>query len=147
MSFDGIPRPSSLNPYSDPLGAYAAANAARAEREGKPLVQSLDKEEKIKGLQREQRDQGQADHEDDDGEAFSEEEAEQIRIFAKMRGMMNLALDSAKRYEFRVNELTGLVDLIEMETGRLVLQLTPEELMDLSQKIERYAGVLTDHNG
>lgn len=146
MGFEGIPRPAQVNPYTDPLNAYAAANAARSDQAGKPLVKSLTKEEQVKALQRENRDHSQADDEEE-GEAFTDEEAEQIRLFAKMRGLMNLSLQSGVRYEFHVNSETGLVDLVDVESGQVILQLQPEELMQLSQKIQRYAGMLTDRSG
>ncbi|MCE3234446.1 MAG: FlaG protein [Vampirovibrio sp.] len=146
MGFEGIPRPAQVNPYTDPLNPYAAANAARSEQAGKPLIKSLTKEEQVKALQRDNREQPQSD-DDEEGEAFTEEEAEQIRLFAKMRGLINISLQSGVRYEFHVNPETGLVDLIDMESGQVVLQLQPEELMQLSQKIQRYAGMLTDRSG
>lgn len=146
MGFEGIPRPAQVNPYTDPLNPYAAANAARSEQVGKPLIKSLTKEEQVKALQRDNREQSQSD-DDEEGEAFTEEEAEQIRLFAKMRGLINISLQSGVRYEFHVNPETGLVDLIDMESGQVVLQLQPEELMQLSQKIQRYAGMLTDRSG
>ena len=147
MSFDGIPKPAQINPYTDPLNPYAAANAARSEASGKPLVKKLNKEEKVKAAQRDERQYHEPDDEEEQGEAFNEEEAEQIKMFAKMRGLMNLSLESGKRYEFRVNPETGLIDLVEMESDTIILQLMPDELMTLSQKIHRYAGILTDRSG
>jgi len=148
MSFDGIPKPSQLTPYATgSMNPYTAANAARTNNTGTPLVKKLSQEEKIKAAQREEREYHQADDEEERGEAFSEEEAEQIRIMAKMRGIMNLALESGKRYEFQMNSETGFIDLIEVETGILILQMLPEELMTLSQKIQRYGGMLTDRAG
>lgn len=146
MGFEGIPRPAQVNPYTDPLNAYAAANAARTDNAGKPLIRSLSKEEQVKALQRENKEH-HPDDEEEEGEAFTEEEAEQIRLFAKMRGLMNISLQSGVRYEFHVNPETGLVDLIDMESRQVVLQLQPEELMQLSRKIQRYAGMLTDRSG
>jgi len=146
MGFDGVPRPAQVNPYTDPLNPYTAANAARTDQAGKPLIKSLTKEEKIKALEEEKRDYPQQEDEEQ-GEAFSEEEAEQIRLFAKMRGLMNVSLESGMRYEFHINPQTGLVDMMEAETGKVVLQLQPDELMQLSQQIQRYAGMLTDRSG
>ncbi len=147
MTFDGIPRPSQLNSYADPLNPYLAGNAARVERAGKPLIKGPKGEEKVKGLQREERQYHEAEDEEEKGEAFSEEEAEQIHLFARMRGIMNLALDSGARYEFRINDEAGVVDLVESGTDKIVLQLLPEEVMQLSQKMQRYAGRLTDRTG
>lgn len=147
MSFDGIPRPAQLNPYTGAMNPYLAANAAKTDRAGKPLVKSPHGKERVKGLQRDERQYNEADDDEERGEIFSQEEAEQIQIMAKVRGVMNLALEAGKRYEFRVNAEQGWVDLIEMDTGTVVLQFTPEELMQLSQKIQRYAGMLTDRAG
>lgn len=147
MSFDGIQKPAQLTPYTGAMNPYTAANAAKADNLGAPLIKRLDQDEKIKAAQREEREYHQADDEEKQGETFSEEEAEQIRLMAKMRGVMNVALESGKHYEFQLNSETGLIDLVEMETGILVLQLLPDELMTLSRKIQRYAGMLTDRAG
>lgn len=146
MSFDGIPRPSQINPYSDPLSAYSAYNAAKTERATKPLIQSPDKDEQIKGLQKEQHQQQEKD-DDERGEAFSEDEIEEIMLLAKMRGVMNFAMDPNTHYEFQFNPESGLVELREMASGKLMLKLTPDEMMELSEKIHRAAGMLTDQSG
>lgn len=147
MSFDGAPRPTQVNPYANPLNPYAAAHQARAEKSAKPLVQGLSKDEKIKALEQETHDAAPDEDDEHPGEALSDDEAELIRLFAKMRGLMNFSLEQGVRYEFQLNPHTGWVDLIKESTGECVLQLTPEELMQLSEKIQRYAGRLTDQTG
>lgn len=146
MGFEGIPRPARVNPYTDPMNPYTAGNLARVDEAGKPLIQKLSREEAIKALEEERRQYQEADDEEA-GETFSEEEAEEILLFAKMRGLMNVSLESGKRYEFRINPQTGMVELFELESGDLVLQLTPVELTRLSDKLQRYAGMLTDLSG
>lgn len=146
MGFDGIFRPSQVNPYTNPLNPYTADNLARAEQAGKPLVQKLTAEEAIQALE-EERKQDQEQDEEEQGETFTEEEAEEILLFAKMRGLMNVSMESGKRYEFHINPETGMVEMRELESGELVIQLTPIELMRLSDKLQRYAGMLTDRNG
>jgi flagellar protein FlaG len=146
MGFDGIPRPAQVNPYTDPMNPYMAANSAKSDRAGKPLVKELNKEEQVKALYREQPQHHDADDEQEH-EPFSEEEEEQIRLFAKMRGIMDFSLKTGARYEFHINAQSGMVDLIDLESGDVVLQLQPEELLQLSQKIQRYAGMLTDRSG
>jgi uncharacterized FlaG/YvyC family protein len=146
MGFDGIPRPAQINPYTDAMNPYAAASSARSEQAQRPLVKALTKEEQIKALQREQHQQDDEEDEED-AEPFSEEEEAQIRLFAKMRGLMNFSLEQGVRYEFRINAQTGLVDLVDVGSDTVVLQLHPDELMQLSQKIQRYAGMLTDRSG
>jgi uncharacterized FlaG/YvyC family protein len=146
MGFDGIPRPAQVNPYTDPMNPYAAANSAKMERARKPLVKELNKEEQVKALYREQPHHHDSD-EEQEHEPFSEEEEEQILLFAKMRGIMDFSLKTGVRYEFHINAQSGMVDLIDLESGQVVLQLQPEELLQLSQKIQRYAGMLTDRNG
>jgi uncharacterized FlaG/YvyC family protein len=128
------------------MNPYAAANSARSEQTQRPLVKALSKEEQIKALQREQHQQ-EDDDEEETAEPFSEEEEEQIRLFAKMRGLMNFSLQQGVHYEFHVNAQSGLIDLVESGSGKVVLQLMPAELMQLSRKIQRYAGILTDRSG
>ncbi len=147
MGFDGVPRPSQVNPNTSSMNPYTAGNLVRSEEAGKPLVQKLSQGEAVKALYQENREHGAAEDDEAPGETFSEEEAEQILLFAKMRGLMNVSLQSGRRYEFHMNPLTGMVDMTDLESGALVLQLTPTELMRLSDKIQRYAGMLTDHSG
>jgi uncharacterized FlaG/YvyC family protein len=128
------------------MNPYAAANSAKMERARKPLVKELNKEEQVKALYREQPHHHDSD-EEQEHEPFSEEEEEQILLFAKMRGIMDFSLKTGVRYEFHINAQSGMVDLIDLESGQVVLQLQPEELLQLSQKIQRYAGMLTDRNG
>lgn len=146
MGFDGIFRPSQVTPSAGPLNPYTADNLARTEQAGKPLVEKTAKEEALKALQEEQRQYDETD-EEEKGETFSEEEAQEILLFAKMRGLMNVSMESGRRYEFRINPQTGMVEMIELESGELVLQLTPVELAKLSEKLQRYAGMLTDRSG
>lgn len=147
MSFDGILRPSQMTPSTGAMNPYTASNLARANQAGKPLVQKLSKDEEITALQEHQRQYQEAEDNEERGEAFSEEDAEAIRLFAKMRGLMSVSLETGKRYEFHINAQTGLIDLLEADTRHVILQLTPDELMRLSEKIQRYAGMLTDLSG
>lgn len=147
MAFDGIPRPSQITPYTDVMNPYVAGNAARTEQAGKPLVQGPEKEDKIKSVHKEERQYHDAEDEEEKEESFSEEEAEQLKIFARMRGIMNFSLESGTRYEFKINPENGMVDLVAADTGQVAMTLTPEELIQVSQKIHRYAGILTDRSG
>ena len=60
---------------------------------------------------------------------------------------MNVALEKGTKYKFQINPENGMVDLRDANTGKHVLSMTPSELMQISGKIERYAGVLTDRAG
>jgi uncharacterized FlaG/YvyC family protein len=142
MSFDGLPHPIT----TDVLNPYSAANAAKTDNAGRPLIQKTRHKDHIQPIQREEETRSGPDEEDDTS-YFSEEEADQIQRMAKLRGLMNFSLQNGVHYEFRFNPKTGLIDLIQGNTGDCVLQLHPDEFMNLSQKIQRYAGMLTDRNG
>lgn len=146
MSFDGSPRPSQINSCNDPLGPYTAYNAAKSDQLRKPLIKSPDKDEEVKGVQREQHQAADKDS-DNRRETFDEEELEEIMLLAKMRGIMNFALDPNVHYEFHLNPEIGLVELREVNSGKLMLKLTPDEMMSLSEKIHRVAGILADRSG
>jgi hypothetical protein len=147
MGFDGAPRPAQFIPQSDGLNPYTAANLARQDQSAAPRVKGPTAEDPVRSLPRERQDNAQADGDEGESSAFSEEEAEQIRLLAKMRGILNFSLDSGTRYEFHLNPQTGFIDLRVLRTGEVVLQLTPDELMRLSEKIRRYAGMLADRAG
>lgn len=142
MSFDGIPRPSQLQPYGDPLnpyiGAHEAADEARRKHRIEKNRESYKKDRVHKELEQ------YHDREEDNDEGLTPEEHEQIMIFAKLRGIMNFSLESGVLYRFHLNEDTGLVDLIDDRDESVVLTLTPEELVQVSERMQRYAGVITD---
>jgi uncharacterized FlaG/YvyC family protein len=148
MTFDGIPRPGQINPYGDPLNPYQAAYGAARENRAAPEVKSPKKAYGPNSANKHRNPletDGEDEHEPE--EFFSEEEREQILIFAKLRGLMNFSMQTGVRYHLHINPETGLVDLIAGDTGAVVLSLTPQELMGLSDKIHRYAGLLTDQEG
>lgn len=146
MGFDGIFRPSQVNIQSDSMNPYLAANAAKTERMRKPLIKGPDQDEQVKSLQKEEK-ESSSDDECNDQETLTEEEAEQLHILAKMRGLLNFSLQNGVRYEFHINSEDGLIDLIEAESGKVMLRLLPEEMLRLSEKIQRYAGMLIDRSG
>jgi len=147
MGFEGLSQPGQMNLYTGANNPYLAANAAKLTAAKSPLVKKTEQDEAVTATQRDDRDNAQPDDEDERGERFSEEEAGAIRHMATLRGVLNLALEAGKRYEFQLDAASGLVNLISMETGECILQLYPEELMQLSQKIQRYAGMLTNRAG
>ena len=142
MGFDGIPR---LFPHSDALNPYRADAAARKASAGRKKVSEAEKDEEVIPTHH---DLPQYDEESEKKQApFNEEELEQIMIFARVRGVMNLALETGENYNFQINPETGLVELIEERTGNILLTITAEELMGLTGKVHRYAGILTDRAG
>ena len=146
MGFDGLFRPAQILPQTDSLNPYTAAHLARQEQASTPRIKAPDKDDGIHSLP-EHHDQQSSDDDEEAQSSFSEEEAEQIRLLAKMRGILNFSLDNGTHYEFRINQESGMVDLVVAKTGERVLQLTPEEMMHFSEKIERYAGMLLDRAG
>ena len=141
MSFDGIPRA----PYSDPLGSQLAAYEAQKLKK-KPSISSVKDSDGINAVHKENRQHHDAEDDDDKQEGLTEEEQEQILIFAKLRGLLNFSLKEGVVYRFQLNEDTQLIELVEASTGRVMLTLTPDELTSVFTKIERYAGLMTDHS-
>jgi uncharacterized FlaG/YvyC family protein len=145
MGFDGIPKPAQYSP-TGPLNPYLADHAAKAERAKKPQVRRQENDENVTATHKELPHYGD-EQENHARHELTEEEYEQIMTFAKMRGIMNLAFEQGEKYHFNVNPQTGLVDIIAERTGHIVLSITPLELMEMTQRIHRYAGVLTDRSG
>ena len=53
-----------------------------------------------------------------------------------------------RQYRFHSNPASDCIDLMELETGRIVLQLTPEEVLTLSHNLHRgETGLLADRAG
>jgi len=145
MSFDGI-RPSQMHTSADPLSPYLAAHEARTEEARRPQVKQTTKDESSTAVHKELPQYGE-EEEEDEQPVLSEDEAEQILLFAKMRGIMSGALEKGTKFRFQINAETGMVELRDAGTGNIVLTMTPSDLMQLSGKIQRYAGVLTDRAG
>lgn len=145
MSFDGMIRPSQFTPVSG-NNPYLADHAARSENVRKPRVIEALGDQKATEVHKE------LPHYNNDDEKkrkkhLTPEEYEEIMLFARMRGVMNLAFEDSELYQFQLNPETGKIDLIAMTTGEVKMSLTPDELSQLSEKIDRYAGVLTDRSG
>lgn len=146
MGFDGLFRPAQILPQTDSLNPYAAAHLARHDQASAPRVKAPDKDDGVHSLP-ERQEQPASDEDEEGRPEFSAEEEEEIRLMAKMRGIMNFSLESGTRYEFHINAVSGMVDLIAVGTGECILQLTPEEVIRFSEKIHRYAGMLMDRAG
>ncbi|MEB3287328.1 MAG: hypothetical protein VKJ04_07480 [Vampirovibrionales bacterium] len=145
MGFEGIQKAALFN-AGGPINPYLADQAAKADKLKKPQVTGTERDENVTGVYKELPHYGDEDEERQQ-EHLSEEEYEQLLLFARMRGIMNLAFEQGEHYQFQVNPQTGLVDVVADSTGQSVLSLTPLELMEMSQRIHRYAGLLTDRSG
>lgn len=146
MSFDGIQRPSQLNPYSDPLNPSIGAYAAAQEAAHAPQVRTVDKKRRLEAT-KEKFDPLYDEETEEEPETLSEEEKEQIQIFAKLRGLLNFSLKEGAQYKFHIDPEAGLVNLVAEQTGEVVLRLTPEELIQICGKLKRYAGMMADREG
>lgn len=145
MAFDGIPKPAQYSP-GGPLNPYAADNAARVQNAKTPKIKKAPSDQGATPTYKELP-HYDTDEKEDTQRHLTEEEYEQIMLFARLRGIMNLALDKGEQYQFQVNPETALVDVIAVSTGRVMISMTAVELMEMTQRIHRYAGVLTDRNG
>ncbi len=143
MSFDGIPKPSQMHAYADPLSPYLGAHQANEAARSRPKIGKNKAAYSTEKINKEL-EQYQGIDDEEPKEGLNEEEREQILIFAKLRGLMNFSLESGVLYRFQVNEETGLVDLIDSRDEKVLLTLTAEELLKVSEKINRYAGMITD---
>jgi FlaG protein len=147
MSFEGLPRPF---PRTDAMNPYLASNLAHAERMKTPMIKPLEADEAIKALEREpdnphDKEDGDEDH--SQGELLTEEELSDLHKMAKLRGIMDFSLETGTRFDFKLNPLTGMVTLVNCETGEVIMELDAEEVNRFAHKVTRYAGTLTDLNG
>jgi len=144
MSFDGLSKPSQLHAYSDPLSPYLGATRAASEAAKKPRIDKSKASYRDSAVDEHASDYLQEEREDKDG--LLPEEYEQMMMLAKLRGVMNLSFEEGVLYYFHFNETTGLVELINDRDNRVMLTLTPEELLQVSQRMQRYAGRMTDQS-
>jgi hypothetical protein len=150
MSFEGLPRPV---PRMDAFNPYLAGSLARADRLHASPVEPLSAEEALKALEREPENPSERNQDDEEqeqnnnGELLTPEEISDLSLMAKKQGIDNFSVESGTRFEFRVNSLSGLVELVVANSGELILELSGQDLLRFSHKINRYAGVLTDRKG
>ncbi len=143
MSFDGLPRAAQAMPYSNSLNPYIGANQAQTLRRGKPSVdknrQAFSSDDSERALPQES---GLSEH---GGDPLTEDEREQVLKFARLRGVLNFSLAHDGLYQFTYNEQTQQVELVDMTGGshQVLLTLTIDELLQMSQRIERFAGLIT----
>ncbi|MDX2085542.1 MAG: flagellar protein FlaG [Candidatus Melainabacteria bacterium] len=147
MSMDGLPRSAALGSAFDAHAAAAyQSQAAQAYRRKRPIEKSASA---IPTHEEENR-LGQLSDEDEENaqqEWLNEEERQQVMLFAKIRGLMNISLEEGVAYRFAVAADTGLIELLREDSQAVVLTLTPEEMVSLYKRMERYAGLLTDQSG
>ncbi len=145
MGFEGIIRPNPLQ-SANPLNPYAADQALKTANAKKPEIKQPHSDEKTTGVYKELPHYDERE-ERKHQEHLSQEEYEEVMLFARMRGILNLSLSENELYQFHINPETGMVDLIAESNGKVVMTLTPDELMSLTDKIHRYAGMLADRSG
>lgn len=132
------------------MNPYLASNLAHADRSKTPMVKPLEADEAIKALEREPEsphDEEDGDKERSQGELLTEEELSDLHKMAKIRGIMDFSLESGTHFDFKLNSATGLVTLVNCQTGEVIMELTAEEVNRFAHKVTRYAGTLTDMNG
>lgn len=148
-------------PYAEPLGAYSAASRAKVKADKKKEASALDHSEETPveetealravreeddvnsgGGQKRKRRQGISYYQD----ILSEEEQALLEKFARIRGLMDFTAAGDKAYQLKINTQNGLVDIVDADSGELAMSLTPDEFHQLSQKMIRYSGTLTDQS-
>ena len=143
MSFDGVPRPTQLNPYADPTNPCVGAHQASHAAAHRPRVSGNKETFGSEGVRKELA-QYRDSEDKESKEELTDEEREQLMLFAKLRGIMNFSLDSGVLYRFDFNDETERVELIDDRDGSVVLVLTIDDMLAMSLRMERYAGMITD---
>jgi len=141
---DGGIRPSQLNPYAQPLSSEAGVFAAAMSNAKRPSIEQLRRSQRNKALAKEK---GVAqDDLPDDEEALwiSEDEQAELLAYAKLRGIMNLAFHEGHKFRFQWDDDLAKVVLVQEPEGTILLVMDPEDLQELSERMHRYAGMLTN---
>lgn len=151
MSFNGLPPPSQINPaIASPANPY-------------PVPIQTDAPRRIEAVRPSE--ESPSSRQDDDTEAedpqsqagggkpkkrefgLSEDQRRRLQKMASFRKAATAALEAGTRYRFDIDPKTGDILLVVADTGQVAMQLTPEELYDLSDSLERVAGLLADQAG
>lgn len=139
MSFDGLTQ----NIPAVSSGSQFAIYQAEKNRKKSAIPPVMDNPDWIDEVHKEN-----AQHPpDDEGKhkhRLTQEEQEQILAFAKLRGIVNLSFEEGIVYRFQVNEATGMIELIEDSSKKVMFEFSPEELSDVFSRLARYAGHVAD---
>ena len=142
MSLDGAANTSSLSSW----GTHKAGGAKRLR--GNQRISSVNASSTSSQVKTKLSAEDDTEREDERGQRhFDLSEREAILHFAKLRGVLNLALQSDIAYRFDFNEETKLFELINAESNEWVMSFTPVELQTLMQQMRRPGGFLTDQVG
>ncbi|MGE0200303.1 MAG: hypothetical protein AB7P76_04970 [Candidatus Melainabacteria bacterium] len=141
MGFDGIPsfrRVDHLNPY-------AAEQAAKSDNIHRPKIGKPESDEGVHEAPKHLA--GDPDDDENKHAPLTDQELEEVLRFARLRGILSLSFETGALYEFQLNPERGTVDLVKQDSGQVVLSFAPSELHELMQKLDRYAGFLSDRAG
>lgn len=144
MGLDGLSKPGSFNIGLDPINPYLAANQVKVEGQKAHQVKKSRKKSLVKNFVEEERESFQSDNTTE--HFFSEADQEEIILFAKLKGLLNVSLTKGTAYLFRWNNETNLIELVSKSDEQVLLTLKQEEMLRLSDRIERYQGMLSDYH-
>ncbi len=133
MGMDGLSRPNQLLPFGNLNASERAAETNR----NSALVSRNDAVNPTGDYH--ESDAGGGNQQHRKRRDSWEEELEAI-----LKAQFNLNLDSSLVYEFIFNEKTERMELIDALSGNVLLSLTPEEFIQVTQNMNRNAGIITD---
>jgi hypothetical protein len=154
MSFDNVPKPAQLNLNTNNYALFQVAQQTAAQLSRADKISAVAKTESAlhtdTNLDRSLEGNEQAGQDHAQGDHLTREEREHIIHLARLRGLIHFTLGEEKPYRLQLNPATGMVELVEVlndETGDVVISLTPEELVSLARQTQRFSGLLEDTSG
>lgn len=156
MGFENIQRPGFLTGSGEALSPFVTEQMVIQELSNLEKIRATERSDSsanVKSREKERRGKGEESLEEHLNKNLSQEEREQILALAKLRKKLFRESDDAaedatiKDFRIRLNRLTGRFELFDLDTGRRIGAITPQDLVELAMGLNRSSGLLTDQFG
>jgi hypothetical protein len=138
MGMDGLYRPSQALGYTDTIGHLNAAD--RAERDAR-IANRIDLDRSVDAISKDppQKDRHENPKEKEEEDTGLEEELKEIFTLK-----YNVELDPNTVYRFTYNEVTDRFELIDTTFNRVLLTLTPEDFLQITESMSHSSGIISN---
>ncbi len=140
MSMDGIYRPSQYLGYTDTLGNLDAAERAALSAKNSGEVHQNQALASVNKDPQEQKD-GQNQQESQERHEGNLEKDLQDIISKKF----SITFRSDVEYRFIYNDAENQIELLDASTNEVILTLSPEEFIKITEHLRLNAGIMTDY--
>jgi hypothetical protein len=140
MGMDGLYRPSQSLGYTDSLGHLNAADRA------KELSRQVNQVNAQRDVDAVNPDAGDGKQDPDQRERPREDNAFAEALKDLFTREFNIEFLEDGQYHFAYNESTDRFELMDSQTGKILLALKPDEFIQVTENMRHQSGVITDRS-